>query len=121
MAGPAITVAEQSLLGRTVARVRAAQDARLAAGLPCMQARSGHDAEWAAVGVDPADVSAGRMSGARTWVHVYDGPSGRGWELEILLTRGGETWRRVVHRGPETWRERGWERISPLTQRAVTP
>jgi len=43
-------------------------------------------------------------------VHEYEGPSGRGYEIECLWTDPDtdEHCRRVVHRGPEMYRERGW-------------
>jgi hypothetical protein len=45
-------------------------------------------------------------------VDVYDGPQGKGWSITVLYTKGGQTWGRTYHIGPETWREQAWARIS---------
>ena len=45
-------------------------------------------------------------------VDVYDGPDGKGWSVTVTYTKGGETWSRTFHVGPETWRERPWEKVS---------
>lgn len=45
-------------------------------------------------------------------IDVYDGPDGKGWVVNVIYTKGGETWSRSFNTGPETWRERPWERVS---------
>lgn len=47
-------------------------------------------------------------------IDVYDGPLGTGWTAILTYIARGETWRRVVHVGPETWRESPWRRDDPL-------
>lgn len=44
-------------------------------------------------------------------VHVYDGPSGQGYDLEGRIELGGSIWQRVAHTGVESWRERDWIEI----------
>jgi hypothetical protein len=44
-------------------------------------------------------------------VDVYEGPRGNGWSVTVAYTKGGETWARTYHFGPETRRERGWARV----------
>lgn len=46
-------------------------------------------------------------------VNAYDGPEGRGWEAVIEMVDSGQLWRRVVHSGPETWRELAWHVVEP--------
>jgi hypothetical protein len=105
---PTLTSAERALLTTVTNRVRTAQDALLAAGKRCGQARSGQDAEFTALGLTAANLTSSRTAGVTAHVHEYEGPQGRGWELEITLARGGVTWRKIAHFGPETYRERDW-------------
>jgi len=104
---PVLTTAERSLMTGTFNKVAAAQ-ASVPAGSRYIQVRSGRDSEWASVGVGAAALASGRASGVTSHVHEYEGPNGRGWELELRLLRDGVTWRKVMHSGPETWRERDW-------------
>lgn len=69
--------------------------------------------ELAEVGF-PADLMEfARERGFSGMVSEYRTPGGEdGWEFEVNLTRGGVRWRRVMHVGPETWRECGW-RVVP--------
>ena len=43
-------------------------------------------------------------------VHVYDGPTGQGFAIELRIAMGKQVWRRVIQRGPERSREREWAR-----------
>ena len=104
---PVLTSSERSLLTATLNKVTAVQ-AAVPAGKRFLQARSGKDAEWTAMGVGAAALASGRAVGVKSSVHEYDGPLGRGWELELVLLRNGVTWRKVIHTGPETWRELDW-------------
>lgn len=109
---PTLTASENALLTAVTNKVRAAQDAALASGKMCIQARSGQDAEFAACGLTTTQMKTARTAGVTANVSVYDGPFGRGWQLELTLVRGGVTWEKVIHHGPETWREQPW-RVAP--------
>ena len=107
---PALTTAERSLLTGTFGKVSAAQ-ALVPAGSRFVQVRIGRDDEWAKVGVGASALASGRSAGVTSHVHEYEGPNGRGWELEIRLVRNGVTWRKVMHSGPEKWRELDWVEV----------
>jgi hypothetical protein len=79
-----------------LARVAVAQDGRGEASR-FRQCRRGRDDDWGGVDRDGLDVA----------VHEYEGPYGRGYEVECLV----DGWRRVAHVGPETWREAGWHQV----------
>lgn len=114
MAEPTLTSTEKGLLTTVTNRVRAAQDALLAAGKRCGQARSGQDAEFTALGLTAANLTSARNAGVTAHVHEYEGPQGRGWEIEINLLRDGVKWRKVIHSGPETWREQPWHVVPEM-------
>jgi hypothetical protein len=44
--------------------------------------------------------------------HQYDGPQGKGFVLILTVLLAGQTWRRTVNYGPETWRGTSWQIIS---------
>lgn len=111
--GPSLTDAERAMLTEALSGVAAAQ-ASIGGGPRFAQARSGQDDEWASLGVSAEAMATARAAGVTAQVHEYEGPKGRGWELELRLVRDGVTWRKVLHSGPETWRERDWEAVSPL-------
>lgn len=109
--GPALTEAETELLDKIVAAVWTHQLARRAAKLSLSRA-TGDGFEG--VGVTRKQVAAARAAGARARLDTYLGPWGSGWALTVRVERGGETWEMTRQRGPERWRERGWERVTPL-------
>jgi hypothetical protein len=41
-------------------------------------------------------------------IDVYSGPAGDGFTVTLLTVDGGQTMRRVLNHGPETWREAAW-------------
>ena len=96
---PGPPVRDQARFLGVVAQIDSAQAGRGVADR-FRQCRRGIDGDWSGIDRDGHDLA----------VHEYDGPSGRGYEIECLWTDPdtAEHWRRVVHRGPETWRERGW-------------
>lgn len=51
---------------------------------------------------------------AQMRVDVYDGPRGTGWSATATYTKGGETWARTFHFGPETEREQDWVNVTPV-------
>lgn len=92
-------------------------NARLAALLPRLetlqsveQAQGHHfrqirdrDDEWLGAGVTKAE-----RAGLSMRVDEYRGPLGDGWCLVVERLVGAERFVRVVHRGPEAWREQAW-------------
>ncbi len=44
-------------------------------------------------------------------VNVYDGPSGKGYELTASFDYEGDVWRRVIHTGPESYRQQNWQKM----------
>ena len=46
---------------------------------------------------------------ARVRVDVYDGPRGKGWSLTVEIQKGGRTFARTWHVGPEDGREAPWQ------------
>lgn len=117
-----IRTAIDTRLAVLAAHVEAYQAQRLAAGARrCRQILASHDATpadgatlptrpavaaaWAELGVTlPADLE------VRLEVVEYKGPLGAGWQLEARVRLAGKTWLRVIHSGPETWRQRAWAR-----------
>lgn len=114
MPEPTLTPTEKGLLTTVTNKVRAAQDALLAAGKRCAQARSGKDAGFSALGLTAANLTSARTAGVTAHVHEYEGPQGRGWEIEVNLLRDGVKWRKIVHSGPETHRERDWHVVPEM-------
>jgi len=47
-------------------------------------------------------------------VNTYTAPSGAGYEIVYQMAWGGWLWKKVAVYGPETWRSKQWEPISPL-------
>ena len=45
-------------------------------------------------------------------IDVYNSPQGWGWVVNLVYTKGGETWARSFNTGPETFREQAWRRIA---------
>jgi hypothetical protein len=41
-------------------------------------------------------------------IDVYNGPSGQGYVVVGVYTKGGETWGRSINIGPETYRDLPW-------------
>ena len=97
-----LQAAADKALATIAAKIAVVQDARLAHGARCLAVRA-VDSWPALVGVAPSD-----LSGLACEVHEYDGPQGRGWCLMATAQIGKLTMRRVVHHGPETWREAPW-------------
>lgn len=62
-------------------------------------------------GLEAADISDAASLGFSADVDEYEGPQGRGWQMRVNLVRGGETWRRVFHEGPESYRASEWELV----------
>lgn len=114
MPEPTLTPTEKGLLTTVTNKVRAAQDALLAAGKRCAQARSGKDAEFISCGLTASQLKSARTAGVTADVDEYEGPQGRGWQLRIRLLRDGVTWERVIHYGPETWREQPWHVVPEM-------
>jgi hypothetical protein len=108
---PTITPSETAMLTRTIQAITAAQKTPLANG-KFRQARSGRDAEFLDLGVAAQDIADGRGAGGSVQVNEYDGPSGNGWEIVVLLSRAGTTWRYCHHVGPETYRAHGWVEVT---------
>src|SRR3990167_842565 len=48
---------------------------------------------------------------ARVSVDVYDGPRGKGWSLTADVQKGGRTFARTWHVGPEDGRESPWQEV----------
>lgn len=44
-------------------------------------------------------------------IDVYDGPAGRGYQAQVWVTIGANTWTRVAQVGPETYRAHGWTQL----------
>jgi len=44
----------------------------------------------------------------RMSVDVYNGPSGHGWSVTVLVSKAGTTYMRTWNVGPEIYRETGW-------------
>lgn len=44
-------------------------------------------------------------------IDVYSGPAGDGFTVTLLTVDGGQTMRRVLQYGPETWREAAWRAV----------
>ncbi len=46
------------------------------------------------------------------WIDAYNGPQGHGYAGSVLfIDNQGSGWTRTVNVGPETWRNRVWQRI----------
>lgn len=117
-----IRAAIDARLATLATRVESYQAARLAAGARrCRQVLSTPDsapADGATAPARPAIVAAWAELGAtipaelevQLAVHEYEGPLGVGWQLEARVILAGRSWLRVIHSGPETWRQRSWAR-----------
>lgn len=60
---------------------------------------------WAALGMAAPNI------GCTVWVDEYVGDDGLGWLLNAEAVDGGVTYRRVMQRGNETWREQAWAEV----------
>lgn len=114
MPEPTLTPSERTLLTNAVNQITAAQAAYRSEHGKFRQARSGRDAELQALGLSGATLALARSAGTTANIHEYVGPNGVGWELELQLVRDGVTLRRVVHVGPETWRDLPWTSVTRL-------
>jgi len=95
LAGPPTT--DSAKLARVLARIAVAQSGRGVANR-FRQFRRGVASDWTGIDREGIDVA----------VHEYQGPSGRGYEVECWTVDRGVTWRRVANYGPETRRETAW-------------
>ena len=44
-------------------------------------------------------------------VNVYDGPSGKGYEVNGVLKIGNDFWIRSINVGPESYRQNDWRKV----------
>ena len=47
-------------------------------------------------------------------IDTYSGPDGAGYVLTVETVVNGETWRRSVNYGPDTWRAAEWYLVTPF-------
>lgn len=98
LAGPPVSDSAK-LLG-VLARVAVAQAGRGVADR-FRQFRRGVDADWQGVDRDGLDVD----------VTEYEGPAGRGYQIDVETVDGATRWRRIVSVGPESQRETAWVEV----------
>ena len=60
-------------------------------------------------------------TGLTITVNTYTAPDGEGYEIVYEMAWGGWQWRKVAAYGPESWRARDWEPISPLMTPLFSP
>ncbi len=68
---------------------------------------SGHQQAWAELNLTLPNTIPCQVE-----VHEYDGPQGQGWMLIATVTDNNKQWRRVLHYGPESWREHNWLEVA---------
>lgn len=110
---PTLTPAEIARLSAAIQKIATEQGKR-APGERFRQARSGHDAEFHALGLTDDDIGFGRVAGATVNVDEYRGPQGDGYCVRVRLNRDGETWEMCHHFGPETWRGHDWRAVTEM-------
>jgi hypothetical protein len=67
-----------------------------------VQVRRGDTAGWTKLDVPQPPV------GYDSWVDIYEGPKGKGFQVTYEAKRSGTPFRKVVNVGPEAYREMDW-------------